>query len=79
MALDSLTDQQRAMLELEGEWFATAGGKDAAIAELGMRPLRYYQRLSQLIGSEAALAYAPTTVHRLRRLSRRSTRQLHSR
>lgn len=54
-------------LLLEAQWFATSGGKDAAIADLGYRPVRYYQRLVQLISTRAAQAYDPVTVNRLRR------------
>ncbi|GJO05414.1 hypothetical protein NJB18091_45020 [Mycobacterium marinum] len=68
--MDSLTDQQRAMIDLEREWWATHGGKDAAIREhFGMSPVRYYQLLSQLLAVPAALAYDPVTVNRLRRVS----------
>lgn len=65
--MDSLTDQQRAMLDLERQWFATAGGKEDAIRELGFSPVRYYQKLNQLIGTESAVAYDSVTVNRLHR------------
>lgn len=65
--MDSLTDQQRAMLDLEHQWFATASGKEDAIRALGMSPTRYYQKLNQLIATEAAVAYDPVTTNRLRR------------
>ncbi|MCK0174765.1 DUF3263 domain-containing protein [Mycolicibacterium sp. F2034L] len=57
------------MLELESQWFGTASGKEDAIRDLGMRPVRYYQVLNRLITREAALAYAPTTVSRLLRIA----------
>lgn len=71
MAVDTLTDEQRAMLDLEAKWWATAAGKDEAIRALGMRHVRYYQQLNQLLDSKAALAHSPVVVNRLRRISRR--------
>ncbi|MDG5773897.1 DUF3263 domain-containing protein [Mycolicibacterium fortuitum] len=65
--MDPLTDQQRAILDLERQWFATAGGKEDAIRELGLTPARYYQKLNQLITTEAAIAHDPLTTNRLRR------------
>lgn len=70
--MDSLTDQQRAMLDLEREWFATAGGKEDAVRSLGLSPTRYYQLLVKLITSRAALEYDSVTVNRLRRMSTRN-------
>ncbi|MFV8049883.1 DUF3263 domain-containing protein [Mycobacterium sp. 48b] len=70
--MDSLTDQQRAILDLEREWFATVGGKEDAIRGLGLTPVRYYQKLNQLISTEAAVAYDPVTAHRLQRVAIRS-------
>ncbi len=55
------------MLDLERRWFATAGGKEDEIRELGLTPVRYYQKLNQLITTEAAVAYEPLTANRLRR------------
>ncbi|MEW2483623.1 DUF3263 domain-containing protein [Mycobacterium sp. NPDC049093] len=69
--MDPLTDQQRAMLDLEREWFATAGGKEDAVRVLGLSPTRYYQLLVNLITSRAALEYDSVTVNRLRRVSTR--------
>lgn len=69
--MDSLTGQHRAMLDLEREWFATAGGKEDAIRGLGLTPTRYYQLLVKLIASRAALEYDSVTVNRLRRVSTR--------
>lgn len=66
--MDSLTNTDRAILDLERQWFATAGGKDEAIRDLGLTPVRYYQRLNQLIESEAALTYGAVVVHRLQRI-----------
>ncbi len=60
------------MLDLEAQWFGTAGGKELAIRQLGLSPVRYYQVLHRLIDSEAALLYNAVVVNRLRRLSRKS-------
>lgn len=74
MALDSLTEIETAMLDLEAQWFAFAAAKNAAISDrFGMSAIRYYQLLARLVDSEAALAYDPVTVNRLRRLSARDT------
>lgn len=70
MALDSLTERETAMLDLEAQWYATPGGKEAAIDEqLGLGVVRYYQLLNRLLTREAALAYDPVTVNRLRRVA----------
>lgn len=75
MALDTLTDRDVAVLTLEREFWKTAGAKEQAIRdELGMTPVRYYQRLNQLVDTEAALAHEPVLVNRLRRI--RSARSL---
>lgn len=67
--MDSLTDIERQMLDTESEWWATNGGKEAEIADrFGMSAVRYYDLLNRLINSEAALAYDPVTVNRLRRI-----------
>lgn len=74
MALDTLTDREQAMLDLETAWFQTACGKEDLIDEqLGLKPVRYYQLLNRLIEREAALAYAPVTVKRLRRVRTRAS------
>lgn len=69
MAVDPLTEQERAMLDLESAFWATQGGKESQIVDrIGVGPVRYYQRLNLLVETEAALAYDPVTVNRLRRL-----------
>jgi ethanolamine utilization cobalamin adenosyltransferase len=67
--MDSLTDTDRTILDLEHQWWATAGAKEDAIRALGMTPVRYYQRLNQLLESEAALTYDAVVVNRLRRIA----------
>jgi hypothetical protein len=42
MAVDPLTDVDTAMLEIERQWWPTAGRKEDAIRDLlGMTPTRY--------------------------------------
>lgn len=63
-----------AILAIEARTWRYAGAKEATIsAELGMNPTRYYQRLSRLVETRAALEHDPVTVHRIRRL--RTTRK----
>ncbi|AAN12602.1 DUF3263 domain-containing protein [Mycobacterium phage Che9c] len=67
--MDPLTPAECAMLDLERDWWATQVGKESAIVDrIGVSPVRYYQRLNRLVETEAALAYDPVTVNRLRRL-----------
>ncbi|EFQ84689.1 hypothetical protein HMPREF0063_10030 [Aeromicrobium marinum DSM 15272] len=65
----ALTDDERAMLELERQWFAHRGSKEGRILErFGLSPTRYHQVLLRLIDREDALAHDPILVKRLRRL-----------
>lgn len=73
MAMDSLTEHERAMLDLEQQWWATAAGKEDAIRAMGLTPTRYYQLLNRLLATERAVAYAAVTVNRLRRTRDRAT------
>lgn len=76
--MDSLTDLDTAMLEIEHHWWPTAGRKEDAIRDqLGMTPTRYYQRLNRLADTEAAMAHDAVTVNRVKRLrSKRRPRSL---
>lgn len=66
-----LTDVDREILDLERTWWIVPGPKECAITErIGLDASSYYRRLSALIADEAALAYDPLTVRRLRRLVR---------
>ncbi|MGO4143734.1 DUF3263 domain-containing protein [Paenarthrobacter sp. YAF11_1] len=61
-----LSDHQKAMLDLAGEKFKHSGSLDtAAMERFGMSPTRYWQEINQLISTEAAVAYSPSTVARL--------------
>lgn len=72
----TLTDLEQRMLDIESEdWSTSPGGKELAIMErTGLREMRYYQKLNQLITTKAALAYDPVTVNRLLRLRDRRHR-----
>ena len=72
-----LTDQDKALLDFAGRWYRLPGAMAEAIqSELGMSQTRYWTRVNVLIDRPEALAYAPSTVNRLR--GRRS-RLLHDR
>ncbi|MGI5138983.1 MULTISPECIES: DUF3263 domain-containing protein [unclassified Streptomyces] len=75
--MDDLTPREKAILALEGRGFSGPGAKERAIREqLGLAPIRYYQLLNALLDDPRALAHAPVTVNRLRRVreSRRAER-----
>ncbi len=66
---DRLSDQQRAILEFERQWWRQAGAKEQAIRDsFEMSPTRYYQDLNALLDLPEAVSYDPTLVHRLQRL-----------
>lgn len=67
--MDTLTEQQRAILDLEAQFWRTAGAKEDAIRAMGLSPTRYYQLLVALIQTEAAMAADPLLVKRLRRIA----------
>ena len=67
----TLTDQQRAILDFEttATWWRTAGAKENQIRErFGITSTRYYQLLNRALDDPDAVAYAPATVGRLRRI-----------
>ncbi|MDR1791034.1 MAG: DUF3263 domain-containing protein [Propionibacteriaceae bacterium] len=64
-----LSEVDRRILDFEKSWWSLPGSKEAEIAEqFGFSSVRYYQQLNSLIDTEAALAYDPLLVKRLRRL-----------
>jgi hypothetical protein len=70
---DGLTERERQLLAFERQWWRRAGAKEQAIRDLfGFSSTRYYQLLNALLDNQAALAYDPVLVKRLRRL--RATR-----
>jgi hypothetical protein len=73
-AAERLDERDRAILDFERQWWKYAGAKESAVRDLfDMSAARYYQVLNALIDSEAALAYDPMLVKRLRRM--RTARQ----
>ena len=61
-----LSDDERAILDLESRFWKHAGAKEAAVRDsLGLTPTRYYQRLAALLRRPEAAAYAPATVRRV--------------
>ncbi len=67
--LVDLTDRDKAMLDFEGNWWKYAGAKEQAVRELfDISATRYYQIINTLVDRPEALAYAPTTVRRLKRI-----------
>lgn len=72
----TLSDKDRRVLDFEGSWWLYPEPKDRAIPEyLGMSATRYYQVLRRLMDDRAALAHAPLTVRRLRRIRRQQKAQ----
>ena len=70
----TLSDRDQAILGFERQWWKYAGAKEQAIRELfDMSATRYYQVLNALIDDQAALAFDPMLVKRLRRM--RASRQ----
>ncbi|MEV4190096.1 DUF3263 domain-containing protein [Streptomyces toxytricini] len=66
---EQLTATEAAVLAFEGRAWPGPGAKERAIREgLGMAPVRYYQLLNALMDDPRALAHAPGTVNRLRRI-----------
>lgn len=68
-----LSERDERILDFERKWAGRLAAKDHAIrSQFGISPARYYQVLSRLIESPAALAYDPMLVRRL--LHRRDER-----
>lgn len=67
-----MTEGDEQLLDFEDDWSGRTRGKDAAIlAELGMSPTSYHQRLNALLDDPDALTHRPQLVMRLRRLRQR--------
>ncbi len=65
----ALSSRDEQMLDLERQWWKYAGAKEQAIRDkFDLSAVHYYQVLNALIDTEAALAYDPMLVKRLRRL-----------
>lgn len=73
--LEPLTAREKEMLLMEQKWWKYSGAKEQQIREkFDMSATRYYQAVNALIDKEAALAWDPVTVKRLRRLRRERQR-----
>ncbi|WP_151530173.1 MULTISPECIES: DUF3263 domain-containing protein [Corynebacterium] len=69
--MSQLSEHDKAILELEKKRFVQAGRKEEAIRSLGTTPVRYYQRLNELIDLPLAAEREPLLIARLRRLRER--------
>lgn len=68
----TLTDRDREMLDLAGRPYAFEGVREQHIREKwDMSATRFWHLVNALLDDPEALAYAPATVHRLRRLRER--------
>lgn len=64
-----LPDADLALLDFEARAPRSLGAKEEAIRrELGMSPVRYFQKLNALLDSPDALAARPQLMRRLQRL-----------
>lgn len=64
-----LTEQERAILDFEKQWWRRPGAKEQAIREaFDLSPTRYYQLLNALLDRPAAVAYDAALINRLRRV-----------
>lgn len=67
-SLEPLTAREKDMLLLEQKWFRYPGAKEQTIRDKwDLSATQYYQAVNVLIDKEAALAFDPITVKRLRR------------
>jgi hypothetical protein len=67
-SVEPLTAREKEILLFEQSWWRYPGAKEAEIRKRwDMNTVRFYQVLNQVIEKEAALAWDPVTVRRLRR------------
>lgn len=67
--MSELTNRERAMLDFAGRWYKFAGAQEQAMRdEFDCSATRFWLTLNGLLDRPEALAYAPSTVHRYRRL-----------
>ncbi|APT93797.1 Fis family transcriptional regulator [Corynebacterium phocae] len=70
--MDKLSDLDAALLDFESRAPRSVGAKEKAIREnFDLSPVRYHQRLNELLDDPAALAAQPVLVGRLRRVRER--------
>ncbi len=73
-ATSALDPRSRDIIDFERGWWRFAGAKEQAIrARFDLSSTRYYELLNALLDDDAALAYDPMLVRRLRRM--RAARQ----
>jgi hypothetical protein len=66
--MDELTDRQKDILALERRWWLSGAEKTQAIRDrLEVSTARYHRELAAVVETDAALAYDPLLVKRLRR------------
>jgi hypothetical protein len=63
-----VTDEDHALLRLAGAQMPLPGQRERAIAQLGLTPVRFWQRVNAMLDDGDALAAEPSVVWRLRRL-----------
>lgn len=69
MDASTISDRDRAILDIERHWWQFAGAKEQRIRETtGMSATRFYQELNKLIARDDVLAFDPLLVRRLRRM-----------
>lgn len=74
--VSGLDPRSRAILDFEREWWRYAGHKEQAIREhFDMSPTTYYKAVNDLIDQDAAMAYDPMLVKRMRRMRARRNQQ----
>jgi hypothetical protein len=67
--MSELSARDREILDFEGRWWMVAETREAGARErFGLGPDGYHAALGRLIDLPEALAHAPLTVKRLRRL-----------
>jgi hypothetical protein len=77
--MTTLTDDDRAALDLEARFWKHAGTKEDAIRrELGTTPTRHYQRVVRLLQVPAAWEHAPAAMGRFDRTLRAGRRRGHA-
>ena len=75
-----LTDDERAPLAFERQWWRYAASKEDAIrVQFDMNATRYYQKLNTLLDKPDAMAEDPALVRRLQRVADSRSRARHQR
>lgn len=72
---DYLTEQERAVLDLESRTWTRTASKERAIAEeLGLSVTSYYQLLVYVVTKPCAAHHAPAVVRRIRTMTEKNGR-----